>query len=81
MIISLLKSDVNSYIEGVFAFFDEFLDNPKANVRSLNDFFMSMIDSGLYDVLNTLVNGKKKKISKRAREMRTKIDDISKKQE
>lgn len=81
MIISLLKSDVNSYIEGVFAFFDEFLDNPKANVRSLNDFFMSMIDSGLYDVLNTLVNGKKKKISKIAREMRTKIDGISKKQE
>lgn len=81
MIISLLKSDINSYIEGIFSFFDEFLDNPKASVRSLNDFFMSIIDSGLYDVLNTLVNGKKKKISKRAREIRTKIDNLSKKQE
>lgn len=81
MIISLLKSDVNSYIEGVFSFFDEFLDNEKANVRSVNDFFMGLFDSGLSEILNALVNGKKKKLSKRAREIRTKIDDISKKQD
>ncbi|KAK8887827.1 hypothetical protein M9Y10_038884 [Tritrichomonas musculus] len=76
-IISLLKSDVNSYIFAIFSFFEELLDNKDAPLRSINNFFMSMMDSGLFEVLNLLVNGKKKKVSKRAREIRTKIDDAA----
>lgn len=76
MIISLLKSDVEIYINGVFAFFDEMLNNKDAPIRNINNFFLSMVDSGAYTCLNKIMNDEQKPdLARRARLIKQKIAD------
>ncbi|OHT06667.1 hypothetical protein TRFO_25197 [Tritrichomonas foetus] len=79
MLIDLLKSDVDVYVDGVFCFFEELLDNLQAPVRNVSNFFLSLADSGITEPLITIKNSKKKKLAKRARSLMDKIDEIEKK--
>ena len=80
ILVQLLKSDIVSYIDGIFLFFEELLDNPNAPIRNVSNFFLSLADSGINEPMNKLkVSQMKKKIPRRAREISTKIDAIEKK--